>query len=46
LLRDASQVELVKSVGLVLFCWGDDNNDIETIKHLKEMGIDAVIYDK
>lgn len=46
LLRDSSQIELVKRAGLVLFCWGDDNNDTETIKHLKDLGIHAVIYDK
>lgn len=46
LLRDSSQIENVKRAGLVLFCWGDDNNDTETIKHLKELGIHAVIYDK
>ncbi|BES89148.1 Glycerophosphoryl diester phosphodiesterase family [Nesidiocoris tenuis] len=45
LLRDSSQVELVKRAGLVLFCWGDDNNDVDTIKLLKDMGIHAVIYD-
>lgn len=32
--------------GLVIFCWGDDNNDPATIKHLKELGLHAVIYDK
>uniref|UniRef100_A0A0A9Y8A0 Glycerophosphocholine phosphodiesterase GPCPD1 n=1 Tax=Lygus hesperus TaxID=30085 RepID=A0A0A9Y8A0_LYGHE len=46
LLRDSSQVELVKRAGLVLFCWGDDNNDLATNKHLKELGIHAVIYDR
>ncbi|KAL1123856.1 hypothetical protein AAG570_001626 [Ranatra chinensis] len=46
LLRDSSQVTLVKRAGLVLFCWGDDNNDTATIKHLKDLGIHAVIYDK
>lgn len=46
LLRDSSQVSLVKQAGLVLFCWGDDNNDVNTIKHLKELGLHAIIYDK
>lgn len=46
LLRDSSQIQLVKRAGLVLFCWGDDNNDMETNKHLKQLGIHAVIYDK
>ena len=30
----------------MLFCWGDDNNDKDTIKHLKSLGIHAIIYDK
>uniref|UniRef100_A0A1B6ETP9 GP-PDE domain-containing protein n=1 Tax=Cuerna arida TaxID=1464854 RepID=A0A1B6ETP9_9HEMI len=46
LLRDSSQVALVKEAGLVLFCWGDDNNDLVTIKHLKQLGLHAIIYDK
>ncbi|GBP11886.1 Glycerophosphocholine phosphodiesterase GPCPD1 [Eumeta japonica] len=46
LLRDPSQVKLVTNAGLVIFCWGDDNNDKDTIKRLKEMGLHAVIYDK
>jgi len=46
LLRDSSQVALVKQAGLVLFCWGDDNNDASTIKYLKGLGLHAVIYDK
>lgn len=46
LLRDSSQIFLVKQAGLVLFCWGDDNNDVNTIKHLKELGLHAIIYDK
>ncbi|KAJ1524332.1 hypothetical protein ONE63_010838 [Megalurothrips usitatus] len=46
ILRDSSQVKLAKDAGLVIFCWGDDNNDASTIKHLKELGLHAVIYDK
>ncbi|RVE42730.1 hypothetical protein evm_012613 [Chilo suppressalis] len=46
LLRDPSQVKLATDAGLVIFCWGDDNNDKNTIKKLKEMGLHAVIYDK
>ncbi|XP_054282590.1 glycerophosphocholine phosphodiesterase GPCPD1-like isoform X2 [Macrosteles quadrilineatus] len=46
LLRDQSQVSLVKQAGLVLFCWGDDNNDLDTIKRLKDLGLHAIIYDK
>ncbi|XP_053609885.1 glycerophosphocholine phosphodiesterase GPCPD1-like isoform X1 [Plodia interpunctella] len=46
LLRDPTQVQLATNAGLVIFCWGDDNNDKNTIKRLKEMGLHAVIYDK
>ncbi|XP_015189141.1 PREDICTED: glycerophosphocholine phosphodiesterase GPCPD1-like isoform X2 [Polistes dominula] len=46
ILRDPSQVKLVKDAGLIIFCWGDDNNDIDTIRHLKKLGLHAVIYDK
>lgn len=33
-------------MGLILFCWGDDNNCKETIKFLKDKGLHAIIYDK
>lgn len=44
--RDINQVNLAKDLGLVIFCWGDDNNCKETIKYLKEKGLHAIIYDK
>ncbi|XP_069697586.1 glycerophosphocholine phosphodiesterase GPCPD1-like isoform X2 [Periplaneta americana] len=46
ILRDSTQVKLVMDAGLVIFCWGDDNNSPVTIKHLKQLGIHGVIYDK
>lgn len=46
LLRDSTQIDLAKGKGLILFCWGDDNNSKDTIKHLKDLGIHAIIYDK
>lgn len=46
ILRDPSQVKKVRDAGLIIFCWGDDNNDKATIQHLKELGLHAVIYDK
>ncbi|XP_021926115.1 glycerophosphocholine phosphodiesterase GPCPD1-like isoform X2 [Zootermopsis nevadensis] len=46
ILRDSTQVKLVMDAGLVLFCWGDDNNSPSTIKYLKHLGIHGVIYDK
>lgn len=32
--------------GLIIFCWGDDNNNTDTIKYLKHLGLHGVIYDK
>lgn len=46
LLRDSSQINLVRAANLVLFCWGEDNNNPDTIKCLKEMGLHGIIYDK
>ncbi|XP_017484738.1 PREDICTED: glycerophosphocholine phosphodiesterase GPCPD1 [Rhagoletis zephyria] len=46
LLRDPTQVNLAKSRGLIVFCWGDDNNNKDTIKFLKDLGLHAIIYDK
>ncbi|XP_055916525.1 glycerophosphocholine phosphodiesterase GPCPD1 [Eupeodes corollae] len=46
LLRDPSQINLAKDRGLVVFCWGEDNNSKETIQLLKNMGLHAIIYDK
>lgn len=46
LLRDQTQVNLATEKGLIVFCWGDDNNCKDTIKHLKSLGIHAIIYDK
>lgn len=46
LLRDPSQVALVQSKGLILFCWGEDNNDQATIRYLKNLGLNGIIYDK
>jgi len=45
-MRDTSQVQLVKSNGQVLFCWTDDQNDQETIKYLKSLGAHGIIYDR
>ncbi|XP_011302442.1 glycerophosphocholine phosphodiesterase GPCPD1 isoform X2 [Fopius arisanus] len=46
ILRDPSHVQVVRDRGLIIFCWGDDNNDKATIQHLKKLGLHAVIYDK
>lgn len=39
-------MNLATERGLIIFCWGDDNNCKDTIKHLKSLGIHAIIYDK
>lgn len=46
LLRDSSQINMATDLGLIIFCWGDDNNSQDTIKLLKELGVHGVIYDK
>ncbi|KAK7872401.1 hypothetical protein R5R35_007014 [Gryllus longicercus] len=45
-LRDSTQVKLALDSGLIVFCWGDDNNCSSTIKHLKNLGLHGIIYDK
>lgn len=30
----------------MIFCWGDENADKSVIKHLKELGLHGIIYDK
>ncbi|KAG5675667.1 hypothetical protein PVAND_005554 [Polypedilum vanderplanki] len=46
LLRDMSQVNMVRDKSLCLFCWGEDNNCKDTIKFLKEKGLHGIIYDR
>lgn len=46
LLQDQTQIKQTIDSGLVLFCWGDENNNIENIRLLKGQGMHAVIYDK
>ncbi|XP_078086458.1 glycerophosphocholine phosphodiesterase GPCPD1 [Mustelus asterias] len=46
LLRNLDYIQQAKSKELVVFCWGDDTNDSENRKILKENGIDGLIYDK
>ena len=46
LMRDPSQMDLVRSKGQVLFCWTDEQNDKETVKYLKQLGVNGVIYDR
>ncbi|XP_039594361.1 glycerophosphocholine phosphodiesterase GPCPD1 isoform X1 [Polypterus senegalus] len=46
LLRNLSRIKEIKSKGLVVFCWGDDTNDHENRRKLREYGIDGLIYDR
>ncbi|VVC38349.1 Carbohydrate-binding-like fold,Spaetzle,PLC-like phosphodiesterase, TIM beta/alpha-barrel [Cinara cedri] len=46
LLRDQTQINMVKEAGLKLFCWGDENNCKEVVYKLKLLGVNAVIYDR
>uniref|UniRef100_A0A3Q3LX58 Glycerophosphocholine phosphodiesterase 1 n=1 Tax=Mastacembelus armatus TaxID=205130 RepID=A0A3Q3LX58_9TELE len=45
LLKNLTYIENAQSKGLVVFSWGDDNNDHETRRKLREQGIDGLIYD-
>ncbi|XP_058469460.1 glycerophosphocholine phosphodiesterase GPCPD1 isoform X1 [Solea solea] len=45
LLKNLIYISEAQSKGLVVFCWGDDNNDHETRRRLREQGIDGLIYD-
>lgn len=46
LIKDRSLINFVKSKDLLLWTWGDDLNDKNLIKQLKEQGVDGVVYDK
>lgn len=46
LLRNMDCITEAQSKGLVVFCWGDDNNDHENRRILREKGIDGLIYDR
>lgn len=43
-----SSVQIKETIdeGLVIFCWGDDNNSTDNIRLLKNLGLHAIIYDK
>lgn len=46
LLKDPSLMDSALNNQLVVFCWGDDNNDKSTISFLKKLGMHAIVYDK
>uniref|UniRef100_A0A671QUU3 Glycerophosphocholine phosphodiesterase 1 n=1 Tax=Sinocyclocheilus anshuiensis TaxID=1608454 RepID=A0A671QUU3_9TELE len=46
LLRNTEFIREAQSKGLVVFCWGDYNNDHDNRMKLREHGIDGRIYDR
>uniref|UniRef100_A0A8D2ZVT2 Glycerophosphocholine phosphodiesterase 1 n=1 Tax=Scophthalmus maximus TaxID=52904 RepID=A0A8D2ZVT2_SCOMX len=46
LLKNLTFIGDAQSKGLVVFSWGEDNNDHETRRKLREQGIDGLIYDR
>lgn len=46
LLRNPSYVQEARAKGLVVFCWGDDTNDPENRRKLKEFGVNGLVYDR
>lgn len=46
LLRNPSFIKRAKSKGLVVFSWGDDANDADNRKKLREYGVHGLIYDR
>uniref|UniRef100_A0A669DPL3 Glycerophosphocholine phosphodiesterase 1 n=1 Tax=Oreochromis niloticus TaxID=8128 RepID=A0A669DPL3_ORENI len=46
LLKHLTYIGDAQSKGLVVFSWGDDNNDHETRRKLRQQGIDGLIYDR
>ena len=41
-----SQLEMVRRYQKIIFVWTDEQNDKETVKALKQLGVDGVIYDR
>jgi len=46
LLKDVGLIDLAHSYGLSVFCWGEENNDVSTIKLLKKHMLDGIICDR
>ena len=45
-MRSPSQLEMVRKYQQIIFVWTDEQNDKETVKHLKQLGVNGVIYDR
>ncbi|KAK3791502.1 hypothetical protein RRG08_055525 [Elysia crispata] len=46
LLRDLSLLERCFAHKMVVFVWGDDNNDPKIIRQMRDLKVDGVIYDR
>ncbi|XP_019712033.1 glycerophosphocholine phosphodiesterase GPCPD1 isoform X1 [Hippocampus comes] len=46
LMMNVSLIREAQDKGLVVFSWGDDNNEHENRRKLREQGIDGLIYDR
>jgi len=46
LLKDIQLIDLARSHGLLVFCWGEENNDVDTLKLLRKHMLDGIIFDR
>lgn len=46
LLRESSLIADVKHARLALFCWGQDNDNMDNVNYLKSQGVDGIITNK
>ena len=45
-MADVSQLELIHRYHQIIFVWTDEQNDKSTVKYLKQLGVNGVIYDR
>jgi glycerophosphoryl diester phosphodiesterase len=43
---DPSQVQMIQDRKQVIFVWTDDKSDLGTVKDLKKLGADGIVYDR
>ena len=46
LLKDIHLIDQARACGLLVFCWGNENNNVDTIKLLRKHMLDGIIYDR
>ena len=44
--KDVSQLEMIHKYNQIIFVWTDEQNDKDTVKYLKQLGVNGVIYDR